>query len=158
MWNVHTWLRAIFTHYIAQLHSHISVSHEWVVSTHCPHHRTITVMSHERLLVLNHRQLYCSSTLQTNNKENFKVPHYWLFERGSLTKCQQYGKYFHGLTSSWYNMPSLADNAATYCQTSNIGSTTSQNVSGLVFAQSIEARCSVDNEDVIGAVPTGTVQ
>ena len=25
----------------------------------------------------------------------------------------------------------------------------------VVFAQSIEARCSVDNEDVVGAAPTG---
>ena len=29
------------------------------------------------------------------------------------------------------------------------------NVSQLVFAQSNEARCSVENEDVVGAAPTG---
>ena len=44
-----------------------------------------------------------------------------------------------------------------YHQTSNISLTKSQNlcVSCLVFAQSIEARCYVEDEDVVGAAPTG---
>ena len=44
-----------------------------------------------------------------------------------------------------------------YHQISNIRHTKSQNlnVSRLVFAQSIEARCQVENEDVVGAASTG---
>ena len=45
-----------------------------------------------------------------------------------------------------------------YCQTSNVSCTKSQNLNVshfVVFAQSIEARCYVENEDVVGAVPTG---
>ena len=52
---------------------------------------------------------------------------------------------------------------AIYCQTSNIRHTKSQhlNVSRLVLqltcpiGQSIEARCEVENEDVVEATPTG---
>ena len=49
----------------------------------------------------------------------------------------------------------------TYRQISNIRRTTSQNLKWLsprlavVFAQSIKARCSVENEDVVEAAPTG---
>ena len=48
-----------------------------------------------------------------------------------------------------------------YCQTSNISGTKYQNfnvsrfVLQLSYAQSTEARCYVDNEDVVGAAPTG---
>ena len=47
----------------------------------------------------------------------------------------------------------------TYCQTSNTRCTKSQkcfwSCFTVVFAQSIEARCWVENEDVIGGAPTG---
>ena len=45
----------------------------------------------------------------------------------------------------------------TYCQISNISFTKCQNfnVSGLFFVQSIEARCQVEHEDVVGAAQTG---
>ena len=46
-----------------------------------------------------------------------------------------------------------------YHQTSYISCTKSQNLNVshlvVVFAQSIEARCKVENEDVVGAAPTG---
>ena len=48
-----------------------------------------------------------------------------------------------------------------YHQICNTSRTKSQNViflsfrSSVVFAQSIEARCWVENEDVVGAAPTG---
>ena len=46
-----------------------------------------------------------------------------------------------------------------YCQTCNISHTTYQNLSvshlAVVIAQSIEARCSVKNDGVVGAVQTG---
>ena len=45
-----------------------------------------------------------------------------------------------------------------YRQFSNIRRTHFQNINVsrlVVFAQSIEARCSVENEDVVGAAPTG---
>ena len=50
-----------------------------------------------------------------------------------------------------------------YRQFSNIRRTQSQNINTVatvatvtvVFAQSIEARCYVENEDVVGAAPTG---
>ena len=46
-----------------------------------------------------------------------------------------------------------------YRQFSNIRCTKSQNINvsrlAVVFAQSIEARCYVENEDVVGATPTG---
>ena len=49
--------------------------------------------------------------------------------------------------------------ALCYCQTSNIIHTKSQNFNvsrlAVVFAQSIKARCWVENEDVVGAAPTG---
>ena len=48
-------------------------------------------------------------------------------------------------------------NKKIYCKISNIRCTKSQNLyeSRLVFAESIEARCYVENEDVVGAAPTG---
>ena len=49
-----------------------------------------------------------------------------------------------------------------YCKISNIRHTKTQNLNDshlvlqtFVFAQSIEARCLVENEDVVGAAPTG---
>ena len=48
-----------------------------------------------------------------------------------------------------------------YRQTSNMNRTKSQNSNfsrltlSIVFAQSIEARCYVETEDVVGAAPTG---
>ena len=48
-----------------------------------------------------------------------------------------------------------------YGQISNISCPKSKNLNvflsslAVVFAQSIEARCQVKNEDVVGAVPTG---
>ena len=48
-----------------------------------------------------------------------------------------------------------------YCKLSDIRGTKSQNFKlfssplAVVFAQSIEARCWVENEDIVGAAPTG---
>ena len=51
----------------------------------------------------------------------------------------------------------MAQFSAVYCQISNIRCSKSQNlnVSHLVSVQYIEARCWVENEDVVGAAPTG---
>ena len=43
-----------------------------------------------------------------------------------------------------------------YHQTSKISHTNSKNINvAVVFAQSIEVRCSAENEDVVRAAPTG---
>ena len=59
-------------------------------------------------------------------------------------------------------LPQLQVNIiVTYCQVSNIRRTKSQHLKrfsyclATVFAESLEARCQVENEDVVGAAPTG---
>ena len=45
-----------------------------------------------------------------------------------------------------------------YCQASNISGTKSQHLKysrTAFFAESLEARCQVENEDVVGAAPAG---
>ena len=56
----------------------------------------------------------------------------------------------------WCLLPSSANEF--YRKVSNIGHNKSQNLNVsrlVVFAQSIEAECQADNEDVVGAAPTG---
>ena len=72
--------------------------------------------------------------------------------------------FLSGHSGSWVTPSAPQENDEyQYHQTSNISRTKSRNLilSRLdlqlsVFAQSIEARCQVENEDIVGAAPTPT--
>ena len=63
-----------------------------------------------------------------------------------------------GLYDVWQNIRAYRSEMIRYRQISLTRRTKSQNLNvsrAIVFAQSIEARCYVKNEDVVGAAPTG---
>ena len=78
----------------------------------------------------------------------------WFTVVYSLGLCQTY----YRLSIEWYILKYIVHN---YCKISNISCTKSQNLNDshlvlqLVFVQFIEARCKVENEDKVGAAPTG---
>ena len=65
------------------------------------------------------------------------------------------------LSTVWFSMVTGIDNSNRYRQISNTSCTKSKNLKrfsfhpAIIFAQSIEARCWIENEDVVGAAPTG---
>ena len=79
---------------------------------HCHFLQSITMTSHERHVVSNHRSFDCLfNCLCRPTSKKHQRPHYWPFVRGIHrwpVKGQQRGKSFHLMTSSWVqNLPKM---------------------------------------------------
>ena len=89
------------------------------------------------------------------------ISDFWILSTASSPRNKSHS---NGLVTNQKIIPLAHCKNSRYCQMSNIRCTKSHNVDisrlpclPVVIAQSIETRCKVDNEDLVGAAPVGAV-